>query len=594
MEELIIKITSDMEGAIEEAGKLAGGLSALGGIASGVLTTGLAVAGAAFTGLIAGLTFAISEAASAEVVLAQLDAVVRSMGTGFAAAEIINWAEDLSLATGIADDAITSAANTLLTFGNITHDIFEETLGLTADLAVAWKMDLDTAAKMVGKALNDPIAGLTALSKVGVTFNAEQKEMIKSLVETGDMAKAQALIMEELTRQVGGSSEAYGNTLAGSLNKVKNLFGEAAESIGSLFVPALKGLVDFILPPLTEAFEFIDGLVATLKEQFDLFTMQVDAGVDPVLAFGNVLLNLFPPWLHEAVLTLIEGLFSLRNAFANTGDETNSLISQWGSTFKAILQETLPAAISFAGESLGYFADLWQEFGPDILNILRLIGVGIQAVAPYIGQMVDNWTKHTQLMRAAFRENMGALGHDVNVTTGQLVPLFASLGNQAIQGLTRSLYANSGLVKEAFKHLARLGVSAFVEMLGIRSPSKVFEGFGRNVISGLVEGIGEDPDAMYKALKGVVDAGISNIKKDLGIASPSKLFMGMGENLMEGFSLGITNRSAAPLEAMTSAVQQVTSAAYNTQHQSFYAPIVVNYPAKSLGELLADVNMGAY
>jgi hypothetical protein len=591
VEELNIKITSETEQATDGASKLASGLSALGGIAMGVLSAGLAVGLAGIVALTTGLGFAVSEAAEAEVVLAQLNAVVRSMGTGFDAAEIVSWAEDLSLATGIADDAITGAANILLTFGNIGREVFDETLSLTADLAVAWRMDLTSAATMVGKAVNDPIAGLTALTRVGITFTEEQKEMITAMVEAGNAADAQAMIMAELTRQVGGSAEAFGDTLTGSLSKIKNIFGEVAESIGSLFVPAIKAVIDFVLPPLMEGLEFVNTIVEAVKAQFEVFSMQVAAGVDPVLAFGNVLLNLFPEWLHESVMTLIEGLLSLRNAFVGTGDQAGSLMRVWGDTFKVVLMETLPNAIAFAGESLGYFADLWAEFGPDIIDVLKMIAVAIQAVAPHVGAMVDNWTKHTQLMRAAFRGNVGALGHDMDTITGQLVPLFTSLGNQAIQGLTRSLYANSGLVKEAFKHLAKLGISAFVELLGIRSPSKVFAGFGRNVVDGLVSGISEDPSAMYDALKGVVDIGIRNIKNDLGIASPSKLFAGLGADMIHGLEIGLSQTAARSPMMNTLGIAPSQNIVNNNRSTAMSGTsVVVNYPAQSLTELLFDVS----
>ena len=48
---------------------------------------------------------------------------------------------------------------------------------------------------MVGKALNDPLKGLTALSRIGVQFTAQQQEQIKAMVEVGDVAGAQKIIL---------------------------------------------------------------------------------------------------------------------------------------------------------------------------------------------------------------------------------------------------------------------------------------------------------------------------------------------------------------------------------------------------------------
>jgi hypothetical protein len=60
---------------------------------------------------------------------------------------------------------------------------------------------LSGQAIQLGKALNDPIAGISALSRVGVTFTEEQKATIESMVKMGDVAGAQKLILAELARE---------------------------------------------------------------------------------------------------------------------------------------------------------------------------------------------------------------------------------------------------------------------------------------------------------------------------------------------------------------------------------------------------------
>jgi hypothetical protein len=68
--------------------------------------------------------------------------------------------------------------------------------------------DLKGSAVQLGKALNDPIAGVGALSRVGVTFTETQKDMIKTMVEAGNVAGAQTLILDELGKEFGGSAKA--------------------------------------------------------------------------------------------------------------------------------------------------------------------------------------------------------------------------------------------------------------------------------------------------------------------------------------------------------------------------------------------------
>ncbi|MDD5049616.1 MAG: phage tail tape measure C-terminal domain-containing protein, partial [Methanoregulaceae archaeon] len=103
---------------------------------------------------------------------------------------------------------------------------------VTLDVATALKTDLKSAALQVGKALNDPVLGMTALSRSGIQFSEAQKEVVKELVKTGDTVGAQKIILKELETQFGGSAEAARNTLGGALASLKNAFGDLLEGDG--------------------------------------------------------------------------------------------------------------------------------------------------------------------------------------------------------------------------------------------------------------------------------------------------------------------------------------------------------------------------
>lgn len=92
----------------------------------------------------------------------------------------------------------------LLAFTNITSENFKRTQALALDLATALEMDLGAASLQLGKALSDPATKLSSLSRAGIAFSKEQTEVIKKLAETGDIAKAQAMILDELERKFGG------------------------------------------------------------------------------------------------------------------------------------------------------------------------------------------------------------------------------------------------------------------------------------------------------------------------------------------------------------------------------------------------------
>jgi hypothetical protein len=90
--------------------------------------------------------------------------------------------------------------------------------------------------------LNDPIKGITALQRVGVSFTKSQKDQIKTLVDSGKTLDAQKLILRELGKEFGGAAEASADPLQKLGVVIKNL----EEKIGLAFLPTLNKVADFI------------------------------------------------------------------------------------------------------------------------------------------------------------------------------------------------------------------------------------------------------------------------------------------------------------------------------------------------------------
>ncbi|SEK34724.1 phage tail tape measure protein, lambda family [Roseovarius azorensis] len=142
--------------------------------------------------------------------------------TGFAAgrtADQINaTARRIAVDTLASEGEVRRAATVLLTFRSIAGETFDRTLELSQDLAASGFGTLEGNAVQLGKALEDPITGLSALTRVGVSFSTTQKEMIRDFAETGRVAEAQRLILEAIAQQVGGTGVAAGGGLAGGFD----------------------------------------------------------------------------------------------------------------------------------------------------------------------------------------------------------------------------------------------------------------------------------------------------------------------------------------------------------------------------------------
>lgn len=198
-----------------------------------------AVRAAAVVGgaMVTALGLVIKNTMEAEQVSAQLDARLKSTAgaAGMSRQAIDELADATARKTTYDDEAIKSLSTMLLTFTKVHADVFPRATAAITDMATAMGTDLQSATIQVGKALNDPIKGVSALSRVGVQFSDQQKEVIKKLVETGDVAGAQAIILTELETQFGGAATAARDTLGGALTALKNTLMDLTEgSSGSL------------------------------------------------------------------------------------------------------------------------------------------------------------------------------------------------------------------------------------------------------------------------------------------------------------------------------------------------------------------------
>lgn len=200
----------------------------------------------------------ISSTIEQQKVLAQLDAVLQSTGgaAGFTARELTDMAAALQKVTAYGDETIINAEGLLLTFTKIGRDVFPEALEVVLDMSTALGQGLKESAVSVGKALQDPVLGVTALRRVGVNFSDSQKDVIKRLVETNRLADAQALILRELQVEFGGSARAARNTLGGAIDGLKNAFGdlfEVSREGSSDLIDSINNLTDILSSQETQS-----------------------------------------------------------------------------------------------------------------------------------------------------------------------------------------------------------------------------------------------------------------------------------------------------------------------------------------------------
>lgn len=213
----------------------------------------------ALAGLAAGFSLAkiIQATSDAEKALAALDNAVRNNAgaAGATTKQLADFSGELQRLTTFSDDSIQGMQALLLSFQQIGGTEFRRAQIAVLDLATALGKDLNSSALLVGRALADPVKGMTALARAGVVLSKEQQSVIKGLVESGRSAEAQGIILKQLESRYGGAAQAARNTFGGALAGLKNAFDDLLEVKSGLpgSIDAINEFTAVLQDPATSA-----------------------------------------------------------------------------------------------------------------------------------------------------------------------------------------------------------------------------------------------------------------------------------------------------------------------------------------------------
>jgi len=226
----------------------------------------------------------IRDTIEAENAQAQLAAAVQSTGmaAGFTASQLMLQSAALQNVTTFSDEAIQRMQATMLSFRNIVGDVFVRSQQVILDFAAATGRDASDAARTLGMALNDPVNGLTMLRRAGVSMSDALKENITDLAESGRLAEAQTLILNELAVAYGGRAAAAVDTLGGALSQLRNRFGDLFLEMQGPLRDSLVGTIQFITANLGNLAAGLNGAFGGVKAFIEVLT-------EKIVYFGRML-----------------------------------------------------------------------------------------------------------------------------------------------------------------------------------------------------------------------------------------------------------------------------------------------------------------
>lgn len=372
-------------------------LGVMGKTVSGVgrMIKGLAVGFIAFKAASI-VTNSIKDASAAiaeqDKLLAQTQATLKSTGgaAGVTAKEILGLSDAIEKKSLIDAEQIQAGQNMLLTFTNIRNeagkgnDIFTQTTKTMADLSTAMGQSTKSSALQLGKALNDPIKGISALSRVGVSFTEDQKKQVAAMVKNNNTMGAQKLILAELNKEFGGSAKAAGDTFAGKVKHLKDVWEGFVESLVRKAIPVLAKVVDFMSKNLPVAIAAGTKAFAKAREALAPYVAQLIAAgqslakslLPALMTVASVLVGTVLP----AFKGLVDGLIKYQAVVVPVVAGIVAMVAAY-KTYMAVANAVKAVQAAWIGVQIAL--NVAMTANPIGLIVLALVGLAAALVVAY-------------------------------------------------------------------------------------------------------------------------------------------------------------------------------------------------------------------
>lgn len=344
------------------------------------------------------------------------------------------------------------------------------------DMAAAGFGSAESNAIALGKALEDPIRGLTALRRSGTTFTEQQQEQIKTLVESGDLLGAQNLILTEIEAQYGGVAAATANAsekfeiLKGNLTEavglpLLNIFNNLIEDLIPVFEEIIVAVGDAMVdlgPVLTEIAGMIPGLVQALiplipiiGQVAAIFFELVEMILPYVVQFLDLLLpiieQLLPPIMEmaQAVLPpLVEIFFLLLEALMPIIQEILPILTELILVLAPIIVSLIEAFLPLIELVLPLLVGFIEFLIPILQVVAEIIGILLVEAISWLVEAFGNITETIGVFTAFFEEAFGGVKEFFYGIVNSLIGMFEGFINGAIRGINTLI---SGINKLQWK-----------------------------------------------------------------------------------------------------------------------------------------------
>jgi hypothetical protein len=347
----------------------------------------------------------------------RIEQINKSMGLfGESTAQVneslIKYAEQTARATGVDTNSIKATQAKLLTFKELAATAdelggnFQRTTKAAIDLGAAGFGTAELNAVALGKALNDPIKGISALTRNGITFTESEKDRIRVLVESNKVGEAQNMILKAIETQVGGTAEATAN----ATDRMKVGFTQVQERVGLALLPVLEKFTNFMIDKVFPAFE--KYVAPAVQKLVDLFSDK-NGGLGK--SFNDIVTV-----IRSYVMPIFNGAVDI---FNDVRDSIASNIDKFKEFFD-VVKYVAPLVGSIIGAALSVVGDIAKV----VINIIATV---LGAIKPLLNTFIDG---------------MNLVIKGLNLIKGVNIPLIGKIGDSSSGSSSSSGSRNSEIM----------------------------------------------------------------------------------------------------------------------------------------------------
>lgn len=490
----VSEFSSSMDGAVAKYAKIGASMQAVGDRMTTHITLPLIAAGTAAVKFASDLAETRNKTA---VIFGDMTDQVMEMGKG------------ADLAMGMSERAALDYASTygsILKNMNLGQEAVTEMsialTGLTSDYASFHNLKPEEAFEKIKAGLvgsSEPLISLgkdLRITAVEAYAAANGIGTVGKELTTSEMALARyGSLLAQSTDELGD----FGRTadgLANSTRTVKALFENTLASFGESLLPVATELMRALIPIL----DWFNSLPAPVKTGIVYMLMFV-AALGPLLSgVGRILQG------GKAIQGVL-GAKGVTGLFAKLGPMITGAgggLASFGSAIVAAAGPALAlgAAIALLILTIKYLGpQAWQT----VQMIVAIIGEFVKRGVAKIKEF-EVWVG-TLIIRTAIKIAMGAKN-------------FYNAGAQLMAGFINGIKAYAAQLIQAVLQPVAYVIAQVRRMLGLHSPSKVFEGIGMNMMLGLAQGIDKyapkSIDASVTAVSTVMPGKVAGIGSGSG------------------------------------------------------------------------------